>query len=90
MDSAVVCLEGDFKVNVRPYVMLSRLTNGAAMGILGKWKLSLWSSAPDSDMLDFLRGQIYPKEQQTLADMDFTTILTMEATLREHHFNSNP
>ena len=46
LSSALIHLDGVFKNNIKPYVMLSRLTNGDNMGIIGKWEPSLWTTKP--------------------------------------------
>jgi hypothetical protein len=67
MESAIVCLDGNFKFNAKPYVMLSRLTNGTNLGILGTWSRSLWNTKPDPLIVSYLNNDIYPKEQATRA-----------------------
>ena len=63
MEGAIIHLDGNFKHNAKPYVMLSRLTNGAMMGVLGTWQRSLWSLCPDPIMLQFLQNKIYAWER---------------------------
>ena len=65
LHSAIIHLDGDYFINVKPYVMMSRLTSGKGLGILGKWKPSLWTAKPDPHMLDFLRTFLERKSLDT-------------------------
>ena len=66
LESAIVHLEGEFKNNVKAYVMLSRLTTGIMMGIIGRWHNDLFRTKPCQVMLDYLENCILPKEKITL------------------------
>ena len=85
MDSAIVCLDGSFKFNAKPYVMLSRLTNGTNLGILGTWSRSLWNIKPDPLIVSYLDDAIYPKENATRDRVPRERALShvMETQLRE-------
>jgi hypothetical protein len=54
LESAIICLDGGYTWNAKPYVMLSRLTNGRALGIIGKIPLGIWKVKPNADMLHFI------------------------------------
>ena len=82
LHSAVVCLEGDFKKNVKPYVMLSRLTNGTALGIIGSWRKKTFSLLPDPLMLSYLSKKLYPLEKRTRAAFNVGNIYAHERALR--------
>jgi ATP-dependent exoDNAse (exonuclease V) alpha subunit len=41
LESVVICLDGGYTWNAKPYVMWSRLTNGRALGIIGKIPLGI-------------------------------------------------
>ena len=69
MEAAIVHLDGKFTYNVKPYVMLSRLTNGVNMGIIGTWSKCLFSRKPDPVMLRYLLKYIFPVEKLTLSDV---------------------
>jgi hypothetical protein len=69
LESAIVHLDGDFTNNVKPYVMLSRLTNGKNFGIIGKWRVNMWKTKPCPKMLKFQDKQILVKEQDTLKEL---------------------
>jgi ATP-dependent exoDNAse (exonuclease V) alpha subunit len=82
LKSAVVCLEGDFKYNVKPYVMLSRLTNGDALGIIGKVSSKIWLLKPNGDMKNYLEEKLYPKARETVANLNHGVLKPLENTLR--------
>ena len=69
MESAIVNLDGKFDNNVKAYVMLSRLTTGVEMGIIGDWHIDLFKTEPSPDMLRYLNTYILPKESITLAGL---------------------
>ena len=84
LQSAIINLEGNFKNNVKAYVMLSRLTNGSNFGILGDWHPTLWDLQPCPEMLKHSSSHLLPKERVTrklLPSLD-QSIMDLETTLR--------
>ena len=70
LHSAVVVLEGKYTVAEKPYVMLSRLTNGSNMGVLGGWDKNFFSTLrPNATMLEYLVKHIYPKVVNTRSEI---------------------
>jgi hypothetical protein len=82
LQSAVVCLEGSYSQNVKPYVMLSRLTNGASLGVIGSWPGALFSLPPNRTMLHYLEEYLHPLAEQTTLNLDHSLLVTLENTLR--------
>ena len=70
LHSAVVVLEGKYTVAEKPYVMLSRLTNGSNMGVQGVWDKNFFSTLrPNATMLEYLVKHIYPKVVNTKSEI---------------------
>ena len=46
--------------------MLSRLTNGLSLGIIGTWDKSLFLTKPNGLMLAFMTTYLIPSEERTL------------------------
>jgi hypothetical protein len=82
LESAVICLDGGHTVNAKSYVMLSRLTNGRALGIIGKVPIGIWKVKPNADMLHFMEEVLNVKARDTLAGLDHTQLQGSEDLLR--------
>jgi hypothetical protein len=82
LESAVICLDGGYTVNAKPYVMLSRLTNGRALGIIGKVPIGIWKVKPNADMLHFMEEVLDVKARDTLAALDHSQLQASENLLR--------
>lgn len=84
LTSAIVHLDGNFKDNAKCYVMLSRVTNGSSLGIIGNWKPQLWATEPNKIMLQYVERQLTAKADHNLHSYDElrTRLPTMEQSLR--------
>ena len=67
LKSAIIHLDGKYTDNSKAYVMLSRLTNGLSLGIIGTWDKSLFRTKPNGLMLAFMTTYLIPSEERTLA-----------------------
>ena len=82
LESAVVNLEGNFKDNVKQYVMLSRLTNGSSLGVIGGWNHFMWKKKPNADMLHYDEVHLKPLELRTIQNLDNGLLKDFENLLR--------
>jgi hypothetical protein len=62
--------------------MLSRLTNGQALGIIGKISYKIWKLEPNGDMKSYLKNKLEPKALKTLANLDHSLLIPLENQLR--------
>ena len=70
LHQAIVHLAGKYSTSEKPYVMLSRLTRGSALGVIGSWEKNLFSLKPNENMMDHIETVLRPKEQATRLRID--------------------
>ena len=69
LNGVIVHLDGNFGNGEIPYVMLSRLTNGECLGIIGDWN-DLAGLSPNQTMIRYMETNILPKVESTMSDVD--------------------
>jgi len=74
LNGVIVHLDGNFRSGEVPYVMLSRLTNGNCLGIIGDWN-DLSGLNPNQTMIKYMEANIFPKVESTMNDIDRIRIL---------------
>ena len=65
MKCAVIHLDGEYSTNEKPYVMMSRLTNGDGLGIIGTWDKHLFELEPNPIMINYIKTRLLPKDKDT-------------------------
>lgn len=69
LNSAIVHLGDNHTSAEKPYVMLSRLTNGDNLGILGSFD-NLSNCTPNQSMIHYMNVNIIPKVEETMKNLN--------------------